>query len=68
MDRTPVASSTIVSIGYDPESLTLEVEFKNGTVCQYTDVPPGEYEAFMYAESKGSYLHSNIKNYPCSRL
>jgi hypothetical protein len=32
MDRIPVSSSSIVSIGYDPDSLTLEIEFKSGAV------------------------------------
>ncbi len=68
MDRIPVSSSNIVSVGYDPASLTLEIEFKNGSVYEYTNVPQEEYEAFMNADSKGTYLHSNIKKYPYSRL
>ena len=69
MERTPVSSSNISSIGYDPDSSMLEVEFNNGAVYSYSGVPPGEYEGFMNADSKGKYLHANIKNlYPCEKL
>ena len=39
MNRTPVNSSNVSSVGYDPTSLTLEVEFHGGAVYQYFDVP-----------------------------
>lgn len=61
MERTPVSSSNVFAIGYDPNSEVLEVEFTNGAVYSYSGVPPGEYEGFMNADSKGKYLHSNIK-------
>lgn len=61
MDRVPVTSSTIVSVGYDQASNTLEVEFRT-SVYQYFDVPLGVYQEFMGAESKGKYHAANIKN------
>jgi uncharacterized protein len=60
MEREAVASSTILSIGYDATSGTLEVEFKSG-VYQYYDVPESVYQQFMASESKGQFLHVNIK-------
>lgn len=69
MERTPVSSSNISAVGYDADSQVLEVEFTNGAVYSYSGVPPGEYEGFMSADSKGKYLHANIKNhYPFIRL
>ena len=69
MERTPVTSTNIQSIGYDLSSQTLEVEFNSGAVYQYTNVPPGEYEGLMGAGSKGSYLNMNIKGrYSCTKL
>ena len=44
MERTPVSSSNIAAIGYDPDSGVLEVEFTNGAVYSYSGVPLGEYE------------------------
>lgn len=68
MERTPVTSSNISAIGYDADSQTLEVEFTNGSVYEYSGVPPNEYEGFMDADSKGKYLHANIKDrYPFVR-
>ena len=69
MERHPVASSTIESIGYDEESGTLEVGFIAGGVYQYFDVPLHEFEALMQAGSKGAYLATQIKKqYRYSRV
>lgn len=61
MNRIPVVSSNIASVRYYPETQTFEVEFQNGAVYQYFDVPQGVYDAFMNTESKGRFLNSNIK-------
>jgi hypothetical protein len=69
LNRQPVESSTIASVGYDPTTLTLEVEFLSGNVYQYFDVPVPVFEEFMSAPSKGEYLHNNIKGaYRYARL
>ena len=62
MERIPVVSSNIASIGYDPESLILEVEFLNGSVYQYFDVPQQVYIDFINAESKGRFLWQYIRD------
>lgn len=61
MQRTGVSSSNIVSVGYDAGHQILEVEFHNGSVYQYMDVPPSVHEALMDASSHGSYLNQYIK-------
>ena len=38
MQRDYVSSSNIVSVGYDPASETLEIEFQSGAVYQYYNV------------------------------
>lgn len=69
MVRTPVSSSTICTIGYDPDSTVLEIEFNSGAVYQYSGVPKGEYDGLMAAASHGTYFNANIKNvYPCVKL
>jgi hypothetical protein len=62
MERTPVTSSDLYSIGYDADSLTLEIEFKKGAVYQYYGVPQEEYQNLMCASSHGSYFNANIRN------
>jgi hypothetical protein len=61
MQRLPVSSSNIASIGYDAQSETLEVEFLDGSVYQYFNVPSGTYEGLMADSSHGSYLNSHVK-------
>ena len=69
MERISVNSSNISSVGYDANSQTLEIEFINGGVYQYSGVPESVYEGMMGADSKGKYFHANIKNtYPFSKL
>ena len=61
MNRQVDSSSNIASIGYDANSLTLEVEFLNGGIYQYFDVPQHIYSEIMSAGSHGQYLAQNIK-------
>jgi len=69
MRRDPVISSNIVSAGYEPVSETLEIEFANGGVYQYYNVPPSIYEQFLAAPSKGRFLISQIKDrFPYARV
>ena len=43
MNRSPVSSINVASVGYDGSTLTLEVEFLSGSVYQYFDVPNAVY-------------------------
>jgi hypothetical protein len=62
MVRVQVDSSSLASVGYDPATETLEVEFTSGTVYQYSNVPAEVYEELMAAESHGAYFAQNIRN------
>jgi hypothetical protein len=67
--RTPVDSSNLVSVGYDANSETLEVEFKSGHVYQYFGVSAAEHQALCGADSVGEYFAANIRNaYAYARL
>ena len=62
MQRESVESETIASIGYDHAFRVLEIEFRETSEGYlYFDVPLAEYEAFMNAPSKGSYLNRTFK-------
>jgi hypothetical protein len=68
MERQPVSSSNLASVGYDEDSATLEVEFKSGAIYRYYNVPSFEYERLMAASSHGIYFNANIKDkYPGER-
>lgn len=69
MEREFVSSSTIVSVGYDAAAETLEIEFKNGGIYQYYNVPAPVHQQFMESGSKGQFHHQYIKNaFPFSRV
>lgn len=69
MEREMVDSSTVLSIGYEPTTSTLEVEFKNGGLYQYYNVPEPIFQDLMASDSKGKFLHVYIKPaYPYSRV
>lgn len=61
MNRTPVTSESLASIGYDEATLTLEVEFIRGAVYQYFDVPKSVHDELINASSHGTYLAQQIK-------
>jgi KTSC domain len=62
MKRIPVQSSNLRSVGYDPSSEILEIEFLHGGVYQYHDVPASVHEELMAASSHGSYFDEYIKH------
>ena len=69
MIREPVASSNVVSIGYDADAETLEVEFSSSAVYQYYNVGAALNEQLMQAPSKGQFFNQYIRNaYPFSRV
>jgi hypothetical protein len=67
MDRQSVSSSNIASVGYNPDSETLEIEFLNGRVYEYYNVPHFMHERLMEASSVGIFFNAEIKNsYACN--
>lgn len=62
MEREYVESSMITSIGYEPTTSTLEIEFKsNGAIWQYYDFPENLYYEFKASDSVGRFWHAHIK-------
>ncbi|MEI6235704.1 MAG: KTSC domain-containing protein [Planctomycetota bacterium] len=69
MRHKAVASSALVSVGYDPKSETLEIEFPSGHVYQYFGVSADAYKALMNADSIGSHFNAEIRDcYSCIRV
>lgn len=54
-------SSNITKFGYDQSNQIMLVEFKNGSLYKYFDVPETIYEQMKTAPSKGRFLSQNIK-------
>ena len=62
MDRQRVSSSNLHSVGYEPTTHTLQVQFIGGRIYDYFDVPESVHQFLMSAISKGSYFDNNIKD------
>ena len=63
MERSRVSSTSLHSVGYDPVTATLEIQFLEGAIYQYANVPSGVHTALMNAPSKGQYLDRHIKDH-----
>ena len=62
MDIKPIPnSSALGGAGYDPETQTLEIVFRNGSSATYNGVPAEEFENLMNADSPGKYYTANIR-------
>ena len=60
MERQPVESSSIASVGYDERSFELEVEFRNGRTYRYSRVPAAAYRLLLRAPSLGAFMNREI--------
>ena len=61
MERMAVDSSSVSSVGYDPATFELEVEFRNGRTYRYQQVPIAAYRLLLQAPSIGEFLNKQIK-------
>lgn len=62
MERQPVESEALRSVGYDASSRVLEIEFTSGAVYRYFGVPADTYMAMMRAPSFGGYFSEHIRD------
>ena len=61
IERVPVESSSLVSIGFAREAHVLEIEFRSGAIYRYLGVPRTVFEALKKAGSKGRYFAQSIR-------
>ena len=62
MKRKNVNSSMIASIGYDPKTSVLEIEFNSGALWQYSDVEKSTFNKMMKADSPGRFFLDTIQD------
>jgi hypothetical protein len=56
----PVVSSNIAAAGYDKDTKTLQITFKNGMTYSYSDVPLAMYEGIFTSDSAGKFVREFI--------
>jgi hypothetical protein len=59
--REAVQSTALATVGYSRHLRALEIEFVNGAVYRYLDVPISLYRGLLAADSKARFYHQNIR-------
>ena len=62
MEMTPVTSSCLSAVGYDPVSATMRLQFASGATHDYDGVTPEQHQALIGADSIGSHFQSHVRN------
>src|SRR6476660_9667958 len=60
--RAPIESSAIATVGYSKTIRALEIEFRNGAIYRYLEVPPNVYAALLRARSKARFYDDNVRH------
>ncbi len=61
LERQPVKSAILRSVGYDESAKILEIEFHTGLVYQYSGVPEKVYADLMHSGETGKYFSEKIR-------
>ena len=61
--RQHVDSTAIAAVGYSKRQHILEIEFVNGAIYRYCDVPPAVYRELMSSDSKARFYDFNIRRH-----
>lgn len=66
-ELTPIESSMFSGHAYDPATRKLTLQYKNGSVHEYDDVPMEKYETMVGNASPGRYFNQRIRGLHVSR-
>ena len=61
--RQGVESTAIAGVGYSRRRHILEIQFVNGAIYRYLDVPAAVHRDLMSAESKARFYDSDIRGH-----
>jgi hypothetical protein len=62
LEKQPVKSRILRSVGYNDSTKILEIEFHTGLVYQYSGVPPKVYADLMHSGSEiGKYFSEKVR-------
>ena len=62
VEAVSVNSTMIHNVEYINSLERLRVEFQNGALYEYQDVPRDQFDLLVTAESTGKYFNANIKD------
>jgi hypothetical protein len=61
VEKQPVKSRILRSVGYDEKTKILEIEFQSGLVYQYAGVPAKVYNDLMRSGEIGKYFTDKVR-------
>ena len=61
MQRRPVRSASLKAVGYNADTLTLEIESRNGRLVRYTGVPETVYQALLVVSGKALFVEQVVE-------
>ena len=62
LERLPVKSRILRSVGYDASTKILEIEFQNGLVYQFLNVPLKVSSDLMRSDEIGKYFTDKVRS------
>jgi len=62
LERQPVKSRILRTLGYDESTKILEIEFQTGLVYQYAGVPLKVYRELIRSDEIGKYFTDKVRN------
>ncbi|MFC5861083.1 KTSC domain-containing protein [Acidicapsa dinghuensis] len=62
IDKTPVQSSAISQVGYDPQTKTIHVGFRSGGTHPFGPFTQEEFDRFRNAPSISEHFHLHIRS------
>ncbi len=62
MERQPVQSCILRSVGYDDNLKNMEIEFHSGLIYQYSGVPSKIYADLMSSAAVGKFFSDKVRN------
>ncbi|MDQ3118113.1 MAG: KTSC domain-containing protein [Verrucomicrobiota bacterium] len=69
IQREAVESSALSAVGYSRRLHALEIEFRDGLIYRYLEVPASTHRALMSAESKARFYNKQVRGkYRCLRV
>ena len=65
MQRISTESTALIAIGYEDITQRLQIEFQDGRIYEYSDVPAVVHRALLSSASKGRFFNNRIRGHFC---
>lgn len=68
MQMQQVSSSQVLSMGHDPTSNTMHVQFRSGATYEYSNVSAAEFSQLLNAPSVGAAIRPAVAGKPYHKI